>query len=199
MEIKLIMSTPQELIGETAKMCYSTKSLEEGGKDITSTLIHQHEHLSALRFAYATFEIKGISVPAHVHILRSGSHQDFMVRSLRYVDINKDGSHFVMPVGLTEEQEKLMQDQYDSSVKTYNKLRDLGVKKEDARAVLSTNISTSMNVTGNLQSFWDFFKLRLSLRAQTEVRAIATEMFKLLQEAYPLVFTDAMFKEWNKK
>jgi len=198
MNIELIMSTPAEFIGETAKTCYNTKSLEDGGKDITSTLIHDHKHLSALRFAYATFKIEDISVPAHVHILRSGSHMDFMVRSLRYVDINKDGSNFIMPKDLTEEQEKLMLAQWESSVTTYNKLRDLGVKKEDARAVLSTNVSTSMVLTGNLQAYWDFFNLRLSPRAQKEVRAIATEIFKQLQEVYPVVFTDAMFSTWNK-
>jgi len=198
LQVKLKMSTPEIEIGENAKICYNTKSVEDGGKDITKTLIHKNKHLSALRFAYATFEISGLSVPAHVQILRSGSHLDFMVRSLRYVDINKDGSNFVMPMNLTKEQQEIMLQQWESSVKAYNKLLELGVKKEDARAVLSTNVSTKMNVTGNLQAWWDFLTLRLSPKAQAEVRWIAVKIFRLLQNAYPKVFTDDVFDRFYK-
>jgi len=199
MKVKLTMASPGSEIGENAKLCYNTKALEQGGKDITETLIHNSKHLSALRFAYATVQITGISVPAHVQIVRSGSHMDFMVRSLRYVNINKDGSNFVMPTELTQEQQDIMLSQWESSTVAYNKLLDLGVKKEDARAVLSTNVSTSMALTGNLQAFWDFFILRLSPRAQKEVRAVAVEIFKLLQTEYPQVFKQELFNKWYKE
>ena len=189
MKCKVLLATPEEQIGECAKICYATKSIEDGGKDITTSLVMGHGHLAALRFAYMTVQITGISVPAHVQIVRSGSHMDFMVRSLRYVDINKDGTNFVMPAELTDKQQHIMLKQWESSVEAYNELRADGVKKEDARAVLSTNVSTSMNITGNLQAWWDIFALRMNSRAQKEVRAAITAVYDLAAKEYPQVFT----------
>jgi len=110
--------------------------------------------------------------------------------SKRYTDITKGGNKFIMPTSLTEEQETLMQQCYDNATDVYRKLVASGVKKEDARAVLPMNTSTNLNVTGNLQAFNDFFKLRLTKHAQTEIRQLASIMYDKLAEVYPNVFTE---------
>lgn len=195
MKVELTMSTPESEIGENAKLCYNSKILKNGGKDITKTLIHDSGHLSALRFAYATVQVTGLSVPAHVQIVRSGSHMDFMVRSLRYVDINKDGSNFIMPQGLLKKHQDIMMKQWESSVDAYNLLLKEGVKKENARAILSTNVSTNMAITSNLQGWNDFFKLRINSHAQLEVRTIAIRIWLLLSEVYPNVFASMLYQD----
>lgn len=197
MKIKLLMSTPQELIGECAKICYATKAFKDGGKDITSQLVHGHGHLAALRFAYATFSIEEISVACQNQIVRS-KHLDFMVQSKRYVSLAKGGFKFIMPKGLNEQQQNLMEMHWEDATSRYSDLLASGVKKEDARAVLPANTSTNMNITGNLQAWWDFMILRLNPHAQAEVREVAQEIFKLLASAYPQVFTDDLYKELSK-
>ena len=56
-----------------------------------------------------------------------------------------------------------------------------------------------MNITGNLQGWWDFFKLRLNPHAQTEVRRVAEAIYILLAEAYPKVFTDKVKDTFSNK
>ena len=189
MQVKLTMSTPQIDIGENAKICYATKQFESGGKDITGSLVHGHSHLAALRFAYATFSVEGISVACQNQVVRS-SHLDFMVQSKRYVEPSKGGFEFIMPEGLDAAHKEWMRIHWDSSINTYNLLLKNGVKKEDARAVLPANTSTKMNITGNLQGYWDAFKLRLNPHAQSEIRELFEKMYDLLQDEFPQVFTD---------
>ena len=192
MKVTLILATPEQNIGESAKICYGTKSIQEGGRDITKSLIHEKNHLAALRFAYVIVSIEGISVAAQNQLVRS-KHLDFMVQSKRYVNAEKGGFEFIMPEGLSPEATQLMNNHWYNTLKLYRELIDSGVKKEDARAVLPANTSTKMNVTGNLQSFMDMFKLRLSKHAQLEIRTVATEIYSLLSKEYPQVFTDGLY------
>ena len=197
METKLILSTPQEQIGEMAKICYGTKVLEDGGKDITSTLVHGHSHLAALRFAYATVSVSGISVACQNQLVRS-KHLDFMVQSKRYVNASKGEFTFVMPKGLNKANTERMEGVFKTSMFIYNDLIKLGVPKEDARAILPANTSTKMNITGNLQAWWDMFKLRLNSHAQQEVRDVAESIYSLLSVVYPAVFTHEQLITFRK-
>ena len=189
MNIKVTMHTPQSEIGENAKICYATKSLENGGSDITTQLVHGHSHLAALRFAYATVAINEISVACQNQIVRS-KHLDFMVQSKRYVSDKKGNFKFIMPKNITSSQQEIMTNVWNFAIDNYRYLLRDGVKKEDARAILPANTSTNMNVTGSLQSWWDFFKLRMNSKAQAEVREVATEIFDKLSIHFPKVFTE---------
>ena len=192
MKVQLILATPEIHISEMSKICYGTKSIEDGGKDITSTLVHQHKHLASLRFAYMTVNVTGISVACQNQIVRS-KHLDFMVQSKRYVNAEKGEFEFIMPEPYTQMQYNIMQKHWRESIDRYTRLLTIGVKKEDARAVLPANTSTAMNITGNLQGWMDFFKLRLNSHAQTEVRKVAIAIWALAKENYPQVFTDELF------
>ena len=190
MNIKVTMHTPQSEIGENAKICYATKSLENGGTDITTQLVHGHSHLAALRFAYATVAVNEISVACQNQIVRS-KHLDFMVQSKRYVSDKKGNFKFIMPKQLDAYAKKRMELHWNLSIELYNDLiNEYKVKKEDARAILPANTSTNMNITGSLQSWWDFFKLRMNTKAQTEIREVATEIFDKLSIYFPKVFTE---------
>jgi flavin-dependent thymidylate synthase len=189
MKIILTMTTPEIAIGENAKICYGTKSVEDGGKDITSSLVHGHGHLASLRFAYATVYVEGISVACQNQLVRS-KHLDFMVQSKRYVKPEKGGFEFIMPKGLSLIHQDAMRAQWDAAIALYKRLLSEGVDKENARAILPSNTSTKMNITGNLQAWNDMFKLRLNTHAQHEIREVAEAIFNLLQEAYPQIFTE---------
>ncbi len=194
MTTELITHTPQHLIGECAKICYATKSLEDGGKDITETLVHGRSHLASLRFAFAVVKVEDISIACQNQIVRS-SHLDFMVQSKRYVNADKGDFKFIMPEGISDIEKKYMQKHFDKSLSFYKDMLESGVKKEDARAILPMNTSTKMFISGNLQGWWDFFKLRLNPHAQNEVNAVAISIYQLLQEVYPQVFTQKLFEK----
>ena len=183
----MTLSTPEIDISNNAKVCYATS----GDKDITKSLVHGSGHLAVLRFAYATFRFEGISVACHTQIVRS-SHLDFLVESKRYVSFKKGGFEFVYPEGLSQDALDIMKEHWDYTVEKYHALLDVGVKKEDARAILPVNTSTKMNITGNLQGWWSALKLRVSKHAQKEVRKVYILVWIELSKAYPNVFPDSL-------
>ena len=198
MKVDLILATPEHHIGECAKTCYATKTLEDGGKDITYNLVHGRGHLAALRFAYATVSIEGISIACQNQFVRS-KHLDFMVQSKRYVNPEKGDFDFIMPEGLTPVQQGMLTSAWEYNFGLYQDLVHLGMKKEDARSILPMNTSTKMNVTGNLQAWNDFFKLRLNLHAQTEIRTLANTIYDLLAIEYPQVFTSELKEKYSEQ
>jgi thymidylate synthase (FAD) len=198
MTTTLITHTPEYLISECAKICYATKPLEDGGRDITSDLVHGRGHLAALRFAFAVVKVDDVSIACQNQIVRS-KHLDFMVQSKRYVNPDKGDFKFIMPEAVEGDREKaIMEKCWHDSKYAYETLINLGVKKEDARAILPMNTSTKMYISGNLQSWMDFFKLRLNPHAQAEVNDVAISIYALLQEVYPQVFTAELFEKLSK-
>ena len=178
------MHTPEIDISDNAKICYATTS----DKDITKSLMSEHNHLAALRFAYATVAVEGISVACQNQVVRS-PHLAYMVQSKRYVNASKGGFEFIMPADLKPEHQDMMTNAWEYSFGMYEMLLSQGVKKQDARAILPANTSTKMNITGNLQAWYDFFVLRLTQHAQLEIRELAEEIYCQLAELYPQVFT----------
>jgi thymidylate synthase (FAD) len=73
---------------------------------------------------------------------------------------------------------------------TYDRLRGLGVRKEDARFVLPNAAATRIIVTMNFRSLRHFFSVRCARAAQWEIRALALEMLRQVHALAPSVFGD---------
>ena len=99
--------------------------------------------------------------------------------SQRYVDA-KNNRGFVFPPDATQEQVDSMALYFQESLKAYERLRDTGMKKEDARMLLPGGIKTRMVVSFNYYELLHFLKLRTDKHAQWEIRDIA---FKMLKQA----------------
>ena len=65
------------------------------------------------------------------------------------------------------------------------------VANEDARFVLPNACETSIIVTMNIRSLFNFFKHRCCNRAQWEIREVAMEMWKLCMKVSPTIFSHA--------
>jgi thymidylate synthase (FAD) len=76
----------------------------------------------------------------------------------------------------------------NGSFKTYDKLIEQGVRKEDARFVLPEAAHTTLIVTGNFQAWRDFLNLRLDSAAQWEIRDVASQILVALNKEAPTVF-----------
>jgi thymidylate synthase (FAD) len=73
---------------------------------------------------------------------------------------------------------------------TYHRLRQLGVRKEDARFVLPNATTTRIIVTMNFRTLRHFFSVRCDKAAQWEIRLLALEMLRQVHSVAPSVFRD---------
>lgn len=188
MKVELINS-PENLIDTLyvcARTCYNAGSpidfLNEPIETPKEEKIHllkkciESGHLSPLEHANFTFAIEGIT--------RACSHQlvrhrlcSFSQQSQRYVNM-QNGFKYDIPKTISKSLragiifEELMQ----QIQKTYNDLIVLGIKAEDARAVLPNACHTNLTMTCNLRELIHIANERLCSRAQTEIRILVKMM-----------------------
>ena len=181
MEVELLHLTPnaEEFIGRCASICYD--SSQDSGACVKRTAACVSKgHLATLRFAHATFKVKGISRACSHQFVRS-KHLDFLQRSQRYC--SEEDVNFINPDGYD-----LFDHHYQYCLSTYRTLLEMGYKKEDARFVLPEATCTSLIVTGNLQAWLDFINLRSGKEVQWEIRQVALKIKELLHEQCPNIY-----------
>lgn len=81
---------------------------------------------------------------------------------------------------------KAMQNAWDA----YSLMLSYGLKPEDARFVLPNACTTEIVVSGNFREWRNFLKLRLSKRAQWEIRHAAEAILEKLIDIAPSCFED---------
>jgi thymidylate synthase (FAD) len=184
MKVTLEEHTNPLNLGKYAGICYG----REGNDEKRLAHIIGVGHLSVLRFGAAVFRIQGISRVCLAQLTRS-KHLEYLVRSSRYCDESE--AEFHMPESL-KELDAVSQDRILSCLQKaedlYKELRDKGISKQDARYILPQGQETELYVTGNYQAWKDFIKLRSSKSAQEEVRKVALEIERQLQEIAPIIF-----------
>ena len=197
MKIDLISNTPNSelVIANAARTCYdsSEKDLESSRKMIKAIIKSGHE--SCVEHASATFRLSDVSRVLTHELVRHRLFS-FSQRSQRYVKENEPS--YVIPDVLLEDTsdqklllakdvfEKAMQNAWDA----YSLLLSYGLKAEDARFVLPNACTTEIVVSGNFREYRNFLKLRLSQRAQWEIRKAANIILDKLYEIAPSCFED---------
>ncbi len=201
---------PQEIVAMGAKLCYSPADVKELKKGIEARnqgpfleRLMELGHLSAFEHASFTFGIEGVSRSLLAQITR---HRiaSFSVKSQRYVSEasaakEDDVFGYIIPPRIEAlgpeavrefaGQMKQVQKWYDGWVE---KLGNSGESSnEDARFVLPNAAETKMLVTMNARELLHFFNLRCCNRAQWEIRALATEMLRLVKQVAPVIYKEA--------
>lgn len=186
MEVKLEFITPdaENFIGKMAAICYDANTAREPNIKRAAKCA-QDGHLATLRFAHAVFNVSGISRVCSHQFVRS-KHLDFLQRSQRYCKELEVG--FTNPASVNGPLFKKFQWHYDKSKTLYEELLKEGMKKEDARFVLPEATHTELNVSGNLQAWRDFIKLRADKHAQWEIRNVAITINNILAGECPNLF-----------
>jgi thymidylate synthase (FAD) len=72
----------------------------------------------------------------------------------------------------------------------YIELKNLGIKKEDARFVLPNATESQLVLTANLREWRHIIELRGDLAAQWEIRKMVIKILKILKQNVPTVFED---------
>lgn len=72
----------------------------------------------------------------------------------------------------------------------YLEMRKNGARPEEARSVLPNSLATEIFMTANLREWRHFLKLRTSPRAHPQMRQIARQIYEILRENLPVIFSD---------
>ncbi len=161
-------------------------------------------HGSVLEHGVWTFLFEGIS-RALTHELVRHRHFSYSQLSQRYVDESEVG--FVLPPEIEEgtpafdvwqracesalteyrallhEVEQLVQDEPKATLRRKR-------ARQAARSVLPNATETKIVVTGNARAWRHFIELRASEAAEAEIRALALEVLRVLQQEAPHIFGD---------
>ena len=203
LKVRLIACTPdpEKTCALAARTCYS--ALDGDGlcekvdqEDQTAFLngILASGHLSVLEHASFTFYCEGVSRSLLAQLPR---HRiaSFSVQSQRYVSMAK-GFDYIIPPRIKALGEDAVRE-YDREMSEMHSWylhwqETLGENSnEDARFVLPNATETHITFSMNARELLHFFSLRCCNRAQWEIRALATEMLRLVRPVAPAVFAKA--------
>ena len=182
---------PEEIAEVAGRTCYKSpvKDAEKRATFLRGIIKSGHE--SVIEHCTATIRITGIS-RALTHQLVRHRLFSFSQQSQRYVKENE--AEYIVPNAIKTNPEacKKFNDLMDKIWTTYRELFDLGIKKEDCRAVLPNAACTEIVVTGNFREWRHFIELRADIHAQTEIRHLAHLIAHKLSEIAPNVFNDQL-------
>ncbi|WP_347489908.1 FAD-dependent thymidylate synthase [Desulfoscipio sp. XC116] len=212
LRVELLQHTinPEQLVALAAKLCYSSADigeLQQGVTEVDQSLfvrkLADMGHLTPIEHVSFTFGVEGVSRSLLAQITR---HRiaSFSVKSQRYVSEDSSAKaagvfNYIIPpriaaLGDNEVQEYAgqmakIQQWYDQWLE---KLACHGdAAREDARFILPNAAETKLVVTMNARELLHFFALRCCNRAQWEIRALATEMLRLVRQVAPELFREA--------
>lgn len=184
-------SYPLETIEKAGRVCYQSESeltKETAHKFVRMLVKHAHEsvieHVSAsVRFVTN----RGVTHEMVRHRLCSFSQE-----STRYVKYGDD-MEFIKPVwwdDWTLKQKLFFQDGCSGSCYAYNQLIKSGTSPQQAREVLPNSIKTELVMTTNLREWRHVFKLRTSLAAHPQMRALMLDCLAGFKDLVPILFAD---------
>jgi thymidylate synthase (FAD) len=186
-ELKFITPDAEAYIGEAAAQCYDSSTEREACIRRAAHCMSV-SHLATLRFASADFEISGISRVASHQLVRV-AHAGILQRSQRYVKETR--VEYIDPPALADMPPYLQHfwktTQHDAEA-IYLRAIEHGMKKEDARYILPQGCTTSLRICGNFQMWHDLLANRTAKKAQWEVREVALEILRQLNQHAPHVF-----------
>ena len=200
MEIQLLSNTPnpETTIATAASICYDSKPKEIDAARKMIKAIIKSGHESCIEHATAGFIIDGISRVVTHEFVRHRIGFSYSQRSQRYVDEQEPS--YVIPLEIKENEEALTiyKSAMDNAWNSYRSLQNLGLKNQISRYVLPNACTTKIAVTADFRAWRNFLKLRLSTRAQPEIRELANKLLEELIKIAPSCFEDLLEEEnWH--
>lgn len=185
---------PERLVATAARLCYSEMDVATAASAMAadeasrrSAKMVELGHHSTLEHVSFTFGIAGVS-RALTHQLVRHRLASYSQQSQRY--INFKDFEYVTPA--TIRQNEPMQKRYHqlmAEVRSfYDEMITEGIPREDARYIFPNAVTSQLVMTMNARSLLHFFRLRLCLRAQHEIRAMAGGMLGAVRPVAPSLF-----------
>ncbi len=196
-DVRLLAITPnaEKLIEEAGRTCYLSldRITDDSEKNFIRSCIRRGHH-SILEHASASFRILGAS-RAFTHQLVRHRLASFSQQSQRYVDESE--FNYIIPDAIKENAEagEIYRNYMAHCRQSYEALRGLGIRKEDARFILPNALESQIVFSANFRELRTVFSLRLEKSAQWEIRRVCLKMLTLLQREAPSVFGDFEINE----
>lgn len=198
MKVELISITnnPMELIFKSYRQCYSKNTYGEiprRGKEEEELFIKDKidlGHSSPLEHVSFTFSVEGVSRACLSQLSRHRTSK-LSVQSQRYISGNSFERVMpdleYIPVEDRILVQDVMNDFFEESFELYDWLITNGLKKEDARCVLTNATTCNLIVTFDLRNFRNMLGQRLCFHAQDEIKNMAQKMVLELKPYIPIV------------
>ena len=212
MEVKLInysqadgeylidSTSAQEMVAFCARVSNPDNQMNsETSAGLIKYLI-RHKHWSPFEMVSACLEIKTTrDIARQILRHRSFSFQefsqryavatDFETREARMQDpVNRQNSVVTEDTEIQEEWDMIQDNVIELTKAAYNRALDLGIAKEQARAVLPEGLTAStMYVNGTLRSWIHYIELRSENGTQKEHMEIAKEVGRVISKIFPVI------------
>lgn len=161
-------------------------------------------HMALLEHPTATLYVRGLSRSASHELIR---HRHFSFSQLSQRFVHTEQAEVVIPplIAQDERLRRLFMQAVDETRFAYDELLAALEEKltdepnallrrkqarQAARAVLPNATETRIVVTGNFRTWRHFIGMRATEHADVEIRRLAVESLKILQEKAPVVFGD---------
>lgn len=174
---------------------YIYKSPEDIRNDVHLLGYSMLPQFSDDRHQHATMLIRRISRAASHQLVRSRTGS-FSQASQRYIALEKGKWEAVVPPAIERNPEAalVMKNAWNEAELAYRKLRDLGIRKEDARFLLPNACTTQIVMSMNFANWKHYLWLRaLDMAAQWEIREFSLDILRYLYSLAPKNFE----KEWD--
>lgn len=140
---------------------------------------------------------------AYTHQQVRTRHASYAQQTLRVLDVS-EGYGWEYSTGPSIEANKIAKKAYDETMTaidlTYKLMIAHGVKVEDARGILPTNILTNLCIKIDMRNFINLARKRQSMRVQDEFRRIVDLMIIEVEKVYPwfyLFYKNDQMKAFN--
>lgn len=178
------------------RVCYkSENNIKDGSKEKFLRNIIRSGHESVLE--HETISIKAITNRSVSHQLVRHRIASYSQESQRYCNYSKDKFNDEITVIKHAKFRKGIDVAFDiwriaceDSEYQYFKLLGMGVSPEDAREVLPNSVKTEIIMTMNIRSWRNFFKTRLDIAAQLQIRQLANLILNEFKENIDVLFDD---------
>jgi len=158
-----------------------------------------HEHLTPFEYQHATLMIEcPLFIRSQIHRHRTFSFNEI---SRRYTDediefwiptifrkqaeTNRQASDGVFAADDSAGLKQNYMTECKAQERTYFRYLEVGVAREQARAILPQSLLTRFYMGGNLRNWAHFLKLRLDGHAQPEVQIVAQKVHTILHGLWP--------------
>ena len=199
-----------EVAGRVCYLSFGKKQGRKSNKDYLANII-ELQHGSVLEHAVWNFIITGVSRSFTHELVRHRAGWGYSQLSQRYVDestadfIEPDiiasdpESHAIWLRAITEAQSAYRElvtsltDRIDQEYSTLDKTTKRKMARQAARSVLPNATETKIFVTANARAIRHFIELRASAFAEPEIRKVAVEFLRIMQDEAPNIFADYEF------
>lgn len=188
-EILEMTPDPVGAIARAARTCYRSEANASAENDVrlVRRLIESgHEAM----VEHAWLSVRFVTDRSVTHELVRHRLFSFAQESQRYVNSDKNGFEFIVPVGVNGTEDASIRAACRLAANTYSALIAEGTRPEIARAVLPNATATTIVVNGNIREWRHMLKLRTDSHAHPQIRALVTPLLAELKEKAPLLFED---------